>query len=105
MKVKTQYDKAIVEAAGIDSSRYTDAEIGDYAGKLVAHAEVHARSNELLRRSVAAQAITDMLASKEAYGVGLMTHNGGRSGRAMTKLESLHSMITKECGAAPPVLK
>jgi len=96
MKIKTQFDKAIVEAAGIDSSYYTEAELTDYATKLVGHPEVQKRAQEILTRSVAAQAITEFLSSP-----GLTVANG----RPVPKRESLHSAIVQVCGAAPPVLK
>jgi hypothetical protein len=90
MKIKTQFDKAIVDAAGIDTSFYSEAEITDYATKLVGHPEVQKRAQEILTRSVAAQAIAEILSNPATK---------------PAKQASLHNMIVKECGAAPPVLK
>ena len=87
MKIQTQFDKAIVEAAGIDTSQYSDAEITDFATKLVGHPDVQARAKEVLTRSVAAQAIQETLAATPA------------------KKSALHNQILKECGQKPLKLK
>lgn len=90
MKIQTQFDQAIVEAAGIDTRQYSEAEISDFATKLVFHPEVQARAKEILTRSVAAQVITEILS------------NGAT---ANAKTASLHNLILKECGQPPLKLK
>ena len=85
MKISTQYDRAIVEAAGIDASQYTDAEISSFAERMSRHTEVVSRANEIALRANAAQAITELVAA-------------GQQAR-------IHSTILNQCNHAPLKLK
>jgi len=86
MKISTQYDRAIVEAAGIDASQYSDAEISKFAHDLVRHVEVVSRAAEISLRQRGVSVITELSADP---------HMRTR----------IHFQILKECGQAPLKLK
>jgi len=86
MKISTQYDRAIVEAAGIDASQYSDAEISKFAHNLVRHPEVVNRAAEISLREQAVSVITELSADGSTR-------------------QRLHNTILKECGQAPLNLK